>query len=79
MKVKADTIGRTAVLALALANQSLAIFGKEALPFADSEIYQLSTLIATVVTSSIAWWKNNSFTKPAIEADVYLESIREEA
>ncbi len=79
MKIKGETIGRTIALAIALINQILAIFGKEALPFAENDIYQLLTLIATIVTSSMAWWKNNSFTKPAIEADVYLESLREEA
>ena len=76
MNIKADTIGRTIALVIALANQILAIFGKEALPFADSEIYQLVSLIATIVTSGMAWWKNNSFTKPAIEADTYLKEVR---
>ena len=76
MNIKADTIGRTIALAVALANQILAIFGKEALPFADSEIYQLVSLIATIVTSGMAWWKNNSFTASAIEADTYLAEVR---
>ena len=70
MKVKADTIARTIVLFLALINQFLAVAGKEVLPFTNDEVYQLVSLIATFVTSAIAWWKNNSFTKPAIKADV---------
>lgn len=76
MNIKPETIGRTIALAIALVNQVLAIFGKEALPFADNDIYQLVSLIATIVTSGMAWWKNNSFTKPAIEADTYLKEVR---
>lgn len=76
MNIKAETIARTIALAIALTNQILAIFGKEALPFADNDVYQLVSLIATIVTSGVAWWKNNSFTKPAIEADTYLKEVR---
>ena len=77
-KISADTIARTIVLALALINQILAIAGREVLPFAEDDIYQLVSLIATVVTSAVAWWKNNSFTAKAIEADEYLEIRRRE-
>lgn len=74
--VKADTIARTIVLILALVNQGLAIAGKEALPFAEDTIYQVVTLIATIGASAWAWWKNNSFTKNAIEADKVLEKLK---
>lgn len=78
MKIKGETIARTIALAIALINQILAVFGKQALPFAENDIYQMVTLFVTVATSGLAWWKNNSFTKSAIEADTYLESLREE-
>ena len=29
-----------------------------------------------VLTAIIAWWKNNSFTQEAIEADKYLDQLR---
>jgi SPP1 family holin len=76
MKIKTETIIRTIVLILALANQVLAIYGKEKIPITEDEVYQLVTLIVTVVTSLWAWWKNNSFTLPAIKADEYLEQLR---
>ena len=76
-KITADTTARTIVLGLALVNQVLAIAGKEVLPFADDDIYQLVSLIATIATSAAAWWKNNSFTAAAIEADAYKERIKE--
>lgn len=78
MKIKPETIIRTIVLVLALANQVLAIYGKEALPITEDEVYQAITLIVTIATSLWAWWKNNSFTRPAIEADAYMEQLREE-
>lgn len=78
MQIKSDTIGRTIVLFLALVNQVLAILGKDAIPFGDEEVYQLVSLVATIVTSGVAWWKNNSFTQNAIRADGYLEELRGE-
>lgn len=39
-KIQPDTIARTIVLVLALVNQALAIFGKEALPFTEDQVYQ---------------------------------------
>lgn len=74
--VKTETIARTIVLILALANQVLAIAGKEVLPFTEDQVYQIVTLIGTIVASAWAWWKNNSFTQAAIEADKVLDQLK---
>lgn len=74
--IKPDTIARTIVLALALINQTLAILGKDKLPFVEDDIYQICSLIATFITSAVAWWKNNSFTKEAIEADAIKDDLK---
>jgi SPP1 family holin len=74
-KIKIDTIVRTIVLIIALANQALAIAGKEMFPVTEDQVYQIVTLIATIGASVWAWWKNNSFTKNAIEADNYLSDL----
>ena len=47
------------------------------LPIEDSTIEALVTSALTVAASVAAWWKNNSFTKPAIEADNTLKLMRE--
>jgi SPP1 family holin len=78
MKVKTETIIRTIVLVLALINQVLAILGKEKIPITEDDVYQLITLIVTVCTALWSWWKNNSFTQPALMADEYLEKLRSE-
>ncbi len=72
MKISAGTIGRTVCLALALINQFLILFGKGTIPFAEDDIYQFVSMLFTAVTTVVAWWKNNSFTKEAIEADMML-------
>ena len=77
-RVKPETIIRTIVLILALANQVLAIYGKQAIPITEDDVYQTVTLIVTVGSALWAWWKNNSFTGPAIEADEYMERLRQE-
>lgn len=75
-KIKPETIIRTIVLILALTNQVLAIYGREAIPITEDEVYQTVTLIVTIGSALWAWWKNNSYTREAIEADQYLEKLR---
>lgn len=74
MKVKIDTIIRTVVLVLALANQILTATGHSVIPISDEQVSEIITLAVTIGASVWAWWKNNSFTKEAIYAD---ETMRE--
>ncbi len=76
--ISADTVARTIVLALALFNQALAIAGKSTISFAENDIYQLVSLGWTVAASIAAWWKNNSFTCTACEADAWMKAKLEE-
>lgn len=63
------TIIRTAVLVLAIANNALAIAGKSPLPFDSDTVTEVISFAFTAAASIVAWWKNNSFTQAAIEAD----------
>lgn len=74
--MKKETWIRSAVLLLALVNQLLTAFGKNPLPFSDEAVYEGISAVVTVASSLWAWWKNNSFTAPAVEADRYLEALR---
>jgi len=76
--IKPDTIARTVILVLALLNQVLAIAGKGTLDIAESDIYQICTLVATVMSAIWSWWKNNSITKEAIAADETLIELKGE-
>lgn len=79
MKISNGTIARTAVLIFALINQVLTMTGYNPLPFSETEIYEGVSLALTVGASIVAWWKNNSFTKAAIEADEIKEEIKKGA
>lgn len=74
-KIKIATLTRTAVLILALANQILSATGHSPIPVEDAQLEQLISTGLTVGAAIWAWWKNNSFTKEAIAADNYLESL----
>ena len=75
-KVAPDTIARTIILALALINQLLAVFGKGTIQIAENDVYQVVSLVWTIGSALAAWWYNNSFTKHAIRADDYLASLK---
>lgn len=73
--IKIATLTRTAVLILALANQILSATGHSPIPVDDAQLEQLISTGMTVGAAIWAWWENNSFTKEAIAADNYLDSL----
>ena len=75
-KISVGTIARTAVLLLALTNQVLSALGKSPRPIESAELEQLVTAGITTVAALIAWWKNNSFTAEAIEADKTFDRLK---
>ena len=75
-KISAGTIARTIVLLLALVNQCLGMAGIQVIPIEDETINTLVSTGWTVVAALVSWWKNNSFTKPAIEADAELKQLK---
>lgn len=79
MKIKTETIIRTVILAVALINQILTSTGHCVLPITDAQITEGITLVFTIGASVWAWWKNNSFTKCAIQADEVLSNLKEGA
>ena len=52
------------------------MFGINPLPFSDEEVYTAGTTIVTAVAAIWAWWKNNSITPAAIEADQQLKQLK---
>lgn len=77
--VKSVTIIRLIVMVVSMVNMLMTVNGKNPLPWSEDEMYiglsQLAAVLATVWT----WWKNNSFTEEAIEADRYMEELRKKS
>ena len=74
--ITAGTIARTIVLLLALANQVLAMCGKQVLNIADDDIYQVVSIIFTICAAVWGWWKNNSFSQAAVKADKVMSELK---
>lgn len=75
LPIKPETIARTLVLVLALINQCLSAAGKPPLPIENETLEQLITAGITIAAALWAWWKNNSFTQNALQADELLASL----
>ncbi len=73
MKISSGTIARTIWLIVALANQCMIVMGRDVLPLAEDDVYQIVSIIFTIWASLSAWWKNNSFTRAAIVADEVMK------
>ena len=77
-KISAGAVARTIVLLLALVNQCLGLAGVQVIPIGDETVNALVSTVWTVAAALAAWWKNNSFTGPAIEADKTLKRLKGE-
>lgn len=73
--VTPETWARTIVLFIALINQILAIMGKGQIEIAESDIYQICSLVFTVISTIWAWWKNNSFSLSAQDGDKVMKAL----
>jgi SPP1 family holin len=73
--VTPETWARTIVLFIALINQILAIMGKGQIEIAESDIYQICSLVFTVISTIWAWWKNNSFSVSAQDGDKVMKAL----
>lgn len=76
MKANKGTIIRTAVLALALINTALQLFNKSPLPIDNETIEKVVSFIFMLAASLAAWWKNNSFRRPAIQGDILKNRLK---
>lgn len=75
LHIKPETVARTFVLVLALINQCLSAAGKSPLPIDNETLEQLVTAGITTAAALWAWWKNNSFTQNALQADAYMTNL----
>ena len=74
--ISKGTIIRTACLVLAIVNNALALADKSPLPIDDATLEMVISFVFTTVASLTAWWKNNSFSLEAIQADEYMQKLK---
>ena len=77
MRITPSTIARLGALLVALANQILAIFGKDILPFTEDITYQIISLAATIIIVAINAWYNNDVTKLAVLSGKVLSALKD--
>ena len=76
MDISKGTIIRTAVLLLGLINMALVNTGHSVLPIDEAWLETVITDVWVIGASIVAAWKNNSFTKAAIEADAIMRAVK---
>lgn len=63
--IDAGTLTRTIVLALALVNSGLAMFGYDVIPLDEEQLSNFINMAFLGIATVLAWWKNNPITKEA--------------
>lgn len=76
MTISAGTIARTIILALAIINQFLTIAGISPIPIEDATVETLVSTGWLAISAVWGWWKNNSFTQAARQADSYMNDLK---
>jgi SPP1 family holin len=76
--VTAGTIIRTVLMLLGLINAILVMTGHSIINIEDGTVENLINAVFSIVTTLMAWWKNNSFTRAAIEADKFMKEMKQQ-
>lgn len=76
LKIEKSTIIRLVIQIVALLNTVFTMQGKPILNLSDESITQGVNIVVTILTWCWGYWKNNSFTQNAIQADVYLKKLK---
>ena len=67
---------RLVVLVVALANVGFQLLGVETPESGGETAEKLTSFVVTVISAAAAFWKNNSFTEAAQEADEMLKLLQ---
>ncbi len=75
-KISVGTWVRGILSLISMVNMVLTAFGKTPVSVEYGELYTVISLIFTFVVGAVSYWKNNSFTSAAIEADKFMHEQR---
>lgn len=77
MNISKGTIVRTILLIIAIINMGLQHFGYDVINVNESGIASIVEYGIEIAIIVVGFWKNNSYTEKAIEADKFLKKIKE--
>ena len=77
MKITKSTIVRTILVALVIINFVLEKCGLDIIPTDEHFIFMAVETLIEIAIIGVGFWKNNSFSKKAIQADAFLKELRE--
>lgn len=77
MKISKGTIVRTILLVIALINMGLQHFGIDIIKVDEESVVSIVEYIIQIAIIVVGFWKNNSYTDKAIEADKFLRDLKE--
>lgn len=78
MKISKGTIVRTIMLVIVIVNIILQHFGIDIIKVNESEIASAVEILLELAVIIVTFWKNNSFSKEAIKADEFLQTLKGE-
>lgn len=76
LKIEKSTIVRLVIQIVALLNTVLTMQGNHILNLSDETITQGVNIAITILAWAWGYWKNNSFTHEAVQADAYLKKLK---
>ena len=76
LAVTIETKIRTALFFVAWLNEIFAFFGAPTLELDFGQVYGVVSSVVAFGVSIWAWWKNNSFTMPALIGDVAMNAAK---
>lgn len=76
LKTKFSTVARCVILIVALINQVVAAV-LSAMPVVDCPVYQAVSVAVTAISSVIAAWKNNDFTRLARISGGFFKALKD--
>ena len=77
MKISKSTIIRTILVLLVIVNIILERCGVDVIPADENTITMLVETVIEIAVIAVGFWKNNSYTEKAIQADKFLKELRE--
>ena len=77
MKITKSTIVRTILVALVIINFVLEKCGLDVISTDEYTVLMFVETAIEIAILAVGFWKNNSFTDKAIEADEFLKELRE--